>query len=232
MGKITDALAKVENERQTGRDTAEQVIPRSVPAKTEPTNTEPPKTKKRATDPFLLWGALILVGGFLLLSVFGRVGERSSNVPPPPLPSVELSEPESTSAKEEAIGTTIYANIEIIGDTQFVDEVKAALKLLKKKAKRNFSLVKKQIGKIEKSQQDFRNFKKTPAVVGLSAETALRSTTWLAASIAESACYSKEYHQPSPFFGFWKQEPDKVCSRYKLEVMQRIGAPRQEIDVP
>ena len=242
MGKITDALTKVEKERhrlpasQTekskGRDVTEQVTPRPEPA----------KTGRRTTGPVLLWVGLVLLGGFVLLYAFGRVGERSSNAPPAPLPLVQLPEPESTPAKREAVGgedvigqspvgTMMYANVEIIGDSQFVDEVKAALRLLEIKAKRSFSLVKKQIGKVEKSNQDSRNFKKIPAVIGLSNETTFRSTTWLAGSLAESACYSKEYHQPRSFFGFWKQGPDKECSQYKLEVMQRIGAPQEEIDV-
>lgn len=216
MGKITDALTKVENERRGGP---------------VPTKTEPAKPKKRTIDPFFLWGGLVLLGGLLLLAVFGKVNQRSSHTPPAPLPAVQLPQPKSIPAEKGTIGTTIYANVEIIGDAQFIDEVKAALKLLKVKAKRSFSLVKKQIGKIEKSNQDSRNFKKSPAVIGLSDETTFRSTTWLAGSLAESACYSKEYHQPSSFFGFWKQGPDKVCSQYKLKVMQRIGAPQAEIDV-
>ncbi|MBI4436141.1 MAG: hypothetical protein HY590_01815 [Candidatus Omnitrophica bacterium] len=162
------------------------------------------------------------------------MSERSSShtpAPPTPLPLVQLPEPESTPSKKEAVGTTIYANVEIIGDSQFVDEVKAALMLLEIKAKRSFSLVKKHIGKVEKSNQNSRNFKKTPAVIGLSNETTFRSTTWLAGFIAESACYSKEYHYPRSFFGVLKQGPDKTCSHYKLGVMQRIGAPQEEIDV-
>lgn len=243
MGKITDALAKVENERrglpagQTeksgGREWTDEV--------TTP-RPEVAKAKRRTAGPVLLWGSLVLLGGVVLLYAFGGVGQRSSNEPPALLPPMQFPEPERTAAKGEAageevvfgqppVGTTIYANVEIIGDPQFVGEVKAALILLEIKAKRSFSLVKEHIGKVEKSNQDLRDFKRTPAVIGLSNETTLRSTTWLAGSLAESACYSKEYHQPRSFFDFSKEGPDKGCSHYRLGVMRRIGAPQEEIDV-
>ena len=217
MGKITDALTKLEKERSR---LPAQVAPRPKPA----------KTKRRTRGPVLLWVGPVLLGGLVLFYAFGRAGQRSSNEPPASLPSMQFPAPEKTTAKRE-VGTTMYANVEIIGDSQFVDGVKAALKLLKIKAKSSFSLVKEQIGKVEKLDEDSRDFKKIPAVIGLSHETALRSTTWLAASLAESACYSKEYHHPRSFFGFSKQGPDKECSQYKLKVMERIGAPQEEIDV-
>ena len=232
MGKITDALTKVEKERRGGRDFAKQVTPRPEPA----------KTKKRSGGPVFLWVGLVLLGGVVFLYAFGRMGQRSSNEPPASLPPMQFPQPERTAVKREAaggegvalgqgpVGTMIYANVEIIGDSQFIDEVKTALKLLKIKAKPSFSLIKEHIGKVKNSNQDSREFKKIPAVIGLSHETAFRSTTWLAASIAESACYAKEYHHPSSFFGFSKGGPDKECSHYKLEVMRRIGAPQEEID--
>ena len=91
MGKITDALTKVEKER------------RGLPTQVAP-SPEPAKTKRRSGGPVFLWVGLALLGGLVFLYAFGRAGQRSSNEPPASLPPIQFPQAERTTVKREAAG--------------------------------------------------------------------------------------------------------------------------------
>ena len=144
-----------------------------------------------------------------------------------------IKAPKPSINKKPAATITFYSNIQLVGEQAVVSEIEAALALLEKKSSNAFSFVKEQIGTIKQSERDLCSAEKTPAVLEVSKETALRSTTWLAGVIAKEAWVLKEHRQPSIFQAI-QQRIDKTIGQkppdYQRLVMARIGASQEELE--
>jgi hypothetical protein len=114
------------------------------------------------------------------------------------------------------------SGIELSGGTAMgTEKLKSVLGLLQKKSGKAFSLVREEVGKIVISERDTCDVSKTPVVIEMSGQMALRSDSWLAGSITKCACDARAKHRP---------QASGDCSNYQVKVMRQLGAPPEEID--
>jgi hypothetical protein len=123
----------------------------------------------------------------------------------------------------------------------FIKRVHAALKLLQEKAPDDYRSITRYIGRIrsvERWELAGMSPYLDPPTFFLSRGTARLSVTWCAGAIAHDACHSRLWHEykekhntmsvpPSVWTG---QAVELKCIAYQIEVMERIGAPRAELD--
>ena len=128
-----------------------------------------------------------------------------------------------------------YQGIEIIGDSAYIRYISTALKLLKRRAPRNFATVRKYIGRIEDFKRSGMCAWENPPTFYLSKKSAFYSLTWCASCILHDAHHAKLYldnrtkgkHPHHLIYSGQKVELE--CIRRQILVSKRIGAPPNEL---
>ena len=136
-----------------------------------------------------------------------------------------------------AIDSSSASEPEIKGSEQFIDQVQKALHLLKERDADAYAIVTEYVGRIQENELSGMDPLATPPTYYMSDITAFSSVTWCAATIAHDSFHSKLYHEyrrahdgPVPS-AVWKgREAEQQCIKHQLAVMERIGAPIEEID--
>jgi hypothetical protein len=126
---------------------------------------------------------------------------------------------------------------EVVGSTQFINQVRQALLLLKTRDADAYAIVTKYVGRIEEGKRSGMWAYKTPPTYEMSDSTAFYSVTWCAATIAHDSFHSKLYHDYQTAHS--EAVPDEIwtgtsaeqqCMKHQLAVMKRIGTTQFEID--
>lgn len=127
--------------------------------------------------------------------------------------------------------------IKIVGQRDFVVQVKRALWLMKDKHPFSFVTTKKYVGVIQESASTWMTVGESPPVCLLSRKDAFSSLTWCAAMIAHETYHSKLYNDyrtqkglPVPRWINGGPAAEHQCLRYQLSVGEFIGAPKSEIN--
>ena len=128
-------------------------------------------------------------------------------------------------------------DVEIIGSERFTNQIVQALTLLKRKAPEAHGIVISYVKRIEQGARSGMWAYKTPPKFEMGDRTTFYSVTWCAAAIAHDSLHSKLYHNykamqhgPVPDAIWTGTEAEKLCMQHQLAVMERIGAPKNEID--
>jgi hypothetical protein len=138
-----------------------------------------------------------------------------------------------SSVPERALAT----EPEIVGSPRFSNQVHQAMLLLKSNDVGAYSIVTNYVGRIAEGQKSGMWAYKIPPTYEMSDKTAFYSLTWCAATIAHDSFHSKLYHDyqkdhreavPAEAWGGGKAEHE--CMKHQLAVMDRIKAPKAEID--
>lgn len=128
--------------------------------------------------------------------------------------------------------------IKIVGQRDFVVQVKRALWLMKDKHPFSFVTTKKYVGVIQESAStSWMAVADSPPVCLLSRKDAFSSITWCASAISHETHHSKLYNDyktqngsPVPLWISVGPAAEYQCLQYQLSVMEFIGAPKSEID--
>lgn len=127
--------------------------------------------------------------------------------------------------------------IEIVGSSEFKQQVENALTLLRQNAPEEYEIVQRYVGKIEENERSGMFVDKDPPVYQMSLKTALHSITWCAGTIAHDAYHSKLYHDykekhgnPVPYDEWAGFDAEKKCIEFQLTTLRKIKAPQNEID--
>lgn len=129
--------------------------------------------------------------------------------------------------------------IKIVGQRDFVVQVKRALWLTKDKHPFSFVTTQKYVGVIQESPstETWMTVGASPPVCLLSRKDAFYSITWCAMMIAHETYHSKLYNDyrtrvgaPVPRWIFAGPAAEHQCLQYQLRVLEFTGAPKSEID--
>jgi hypothetical protein len=134
-------------------------------------------------------------------------------------------------------GGTLRQDVEIIGSARFVNQIEAALTLIREKDTEAYNNIIKYIGRIQEADHSGMAASLDPPTFFFNERSAFYSLTWCAGDIAHDSYHSKLYHDYKAKYGdnvpneIWTgQEIEMKCLRYQIEVMRKIGAPQGEID--
>lgn len=129
-----------------------------------------------------------------------------------------------------------YEKIEIIGSSQYVNQITKALKLLKEKAPRKFAIVKKYIGRIEDHLPSGMAAWEFPPTFYFSKKSVFPSITWCASCIVHDAYhsklyldYQKKYKKIPPYSIYCGKKIELECFKHQILVSKQIGAHDSEI---
>jgi hypothetical protein len=131
-----------------------------------------------------------------------------------------------------------YGGIEIMGDTEFIQQTRTALALLEQKAPDAFRKVQIYIGRIEQGEHSGMWAWEDPPRYEVGDATAFFSVTWYASTIAHDATHSELYAryqaahpgESVPRTAYGGVEIERFCISYQIEVSRQISAPQNEID--
>jgi len=204
--------------------------------------------------PLLLLSPISLISAETIVlksgkSVEGKIIERAGNYVKVDIEGVPityyLDEIKSVNGKDvsaiENLWSQIkageYPDIEIAGDEKFINQVKAALSLIKSKASDDYVSIKKYIRKIQESYHSGMVANSEIPTFYLTAKSALNSLTWCAGIIAHDSYHSKLYNdykaangEPVPDSIWIGRDAEMKCLKYQARVLSNIGAPESEID--
>lgn len=128
-----------------------------------------------------------------------------------------------------------FNGIEIIGDSRYVKQIRQALSLLKRKAPRQFSTVRRYIGRIEDYQRSGMAPWEHPPTFYLGRVSAFYSITWCASCIVHDAHHAKLYADnakgdkpPKPAL-YSGEKVERACIHRQIAVSRKIGAPEIEL---
>lgn len=138
---------------------------------------------------------------------------------------------------EDAVKSASFdGQIEIIGKQSYLDQVSAALTLLKEKAPQAYYIVETYVKRIEEAGHSGMAAYANPPTFYMADRTAFYSVTWCASSIAHDSYHSKMYFDYASthngrvpddvYSGF---EAERKCISYQLSVAEAIGAPKREV---
>jgi hypothetical protein len=155
----------------------------------------------------------------------------------PPSPT-ELVPPPSTSLPPAPADPNAYGLVSIEGSPEFVAQTRLALTLLESYAPDAYQKIQMYVGLIQQGQHSGMWAWEDPPRYEVGDETAFYSITWYASTIAHDATHSELYHQylaahpgePVPAEAWGGVEIERFCNGYQLDVLNRIGAPQEEID--
>jgi len=126
---------------------------------------------------------------------------------------------------------------EIVGSLRFSNQVQQALLLLKSRDADAYAIVTNYVGRIKSGERSGMWAYQTPPTYEMSDTTAFYSVTWCAATIAHDSFHSKLYHDylkshsgPVPDAVWTGRAAEVKCMTHQLEVMERIGADKGELD--
>ncbi len=130
--------------------------------------------------------------------------------------------------------------IEVLGSTQFVEQVTKAIYLLKYKSYDNFLYVKEYIGKIQQIPESGLHGMlayKNPPTYNARNSTVFFSLTWCAASLVHEAHHSFLYHsykkhypgKKVPYVVWGEQNAELQCITKQISAMHDIGSPQSDI---
>jgi hypothetical protein len=134
-------------------------------------------------------------------------------------------------------GTNTIDGIAIAGSARYRDQVREALQLLKTGDTEAYAIVTTYVKRIEEGERSGMWADRDPPTYEMSDVTAYASVTWCAATIAHDSYHSKLYHDYRDSHA--GHVPDDVwtgtaaeqqCMKHQLAVMERIKAPKSEID--
>lgn len=166
--------------------------------------------------------------------IFCIVACVRTTVPVTNTPIILLPTPQPTPTS----GPSIYGDIKIVGNPEFVTQTRAALALLEQKDPEAFNKIQTYIGIIEQGEHSGMWAWEVPPRYEVGDATAFSSVTWYASTIAHDATHSELYAQyqiahpglPVPQEAFSSVEVERFCNGYQLEVLKHIDAPQSEID--
>ncbi len=123
------------------------------------------------------------------------------------------------------------ADPEIVGSSQFSNQVHQALLLLRSRDTNAYAIVTNYVGRIQQGERSGMWAYNTPPTYVMADPTTFVSVTWCAATIAHDSFHSKLYHDylkthrgDVPANVWTGIEAEKQCMKHQLLVMERIGA--------
>lgn len=126
---------------------------------------------------------------------------------------------------------------EIVGSPPFSNQVYQALLLLRRRDLAAYKIVANYVGRIQQGERSGMWAYQTPPTYEMSTNTAFYSLTWCAATIAHDSLHSKQYrdcqtatHKPALDSAWTGRAAERQCMKHQLRVMERIGAPKRELD--
>jgi len=129
------------------------------------------------------------------------------------------------------------AEITLKGTVKFKTAVFLALELLRTNSPEAFQIVTNYISVIEQGKHSGMWAYRNPPMLELADPTTFYSVTWCAGSIAHDSLHSKlyfEYKQQHgsnvPANAWIGSESEQKCLAHQLAVLQRIGAPANEVE--
>lgn len=130
----------------------------------------------------------------------------------------------------------VVDDIQIRGSQKFVNQIKAALGLLRKASPESYVVVRVYVGRIEESRRSCMAATEDPPTAYFNEHSAFSSLTWCAGSIAHEAYHSKLYHEyrqehgePVPSNAWVGQLREQQCNVFQLQVLRDVKAPEHEI---
>jgi hypothetical protein len=130
----------------------------------------------------------------------------------------------------------VVDDIRVRGSQKFVNQIKAALGLLRTASPDSYAVVRSYIGRIEQSRRSGMAATEDPPTAYFSEPTALGSLTWCASNIAHEAYHSKLYHEyrrehgePVPDDAWGGQLREQQCCVFQTLVLRDVKAPEDEI---
>ena len=171
---------------------------------------------------------------FWFIAIFCIVACAGATVPVTNSPIILLPTLQPTSTNDPSI----YGEIKILGNPEFVTQTRAALALLEEKDPEAFNKIQTYIGIIEHGEHSGMWAWEIPPRYEVGDATAFYSVTWYASTIAHDATHSELYAQyqiahpgqPVPQEAFSGVEIERFCNGYQLEVLKHIDAPQSEIE--
>ena len=131
----------------------------------------------------------------------------------------------------------LIAGVRVNGSPEFVQQIDAALTLLRERSPDDFDMVVRYIGRIAQARRSGMNADANPPQLDLNDRTTNYSVTWCAGSIVHDAYHSKLYHEYRDKFGepvpdsAWRgKDRELECNQLQLNVLANIGAPEFEIE--
>jgi hypothetical protein len=141
------------------------------------------------------------------------------------------------SAEFPGPGEAGYSELEVVGSERFSNQVQQAMALLRSKDQEAYRILTSNVGRIQEGERSGMWAYRKPPTYEMSDNTAYYSLTWCAATIAHDSFHSKLYHDylkgqsgPVPDSVWTGTLAEQACMKYQLAVMERIGAPKAEID--
>ncbi len=119
-----------------------------------------------------------------------------------------------------------YHGVKIRGSEKFANQVQAALALINEKAPDEFGVISKYVRRIE--EHDRSGMDASHRTCQLAPASTYYSLTWCAGVIAHEAHHAKLQSSPSYEYGLVEEE--RACNVFQASVMEKIGAPRDELD--
>ena len=163
---------------------------------------------------------LVLMGGSIRYFFFAH---EWYEVAPPPV---------ANSIVDSSMG------IKIVGQRDFVVQVKRSLSLTRDNCPFSFVTTKKYVGVIQESATvTWMSVNSTPPACLLARREAFTSVPWCAAAIAHETCHSKLYNdyrtrvgKPVPLWIDAGPAAEHQCLRSELPVLEFLDAPQRDID--
>ena len=127
-----------------------------------------------------------------------------------------------------------YRRIELIGEKKFIKTITRALNLLRYKAAGAFAVVRENVGRIQQGKVTRMWVKEDPPTITIRKKDAYHTDTFTAGILAHEAYHSKLFSEgKSASAGSYTsiQEEEMKCIRFEKDVLQKIGAPRYEIEM-
>jgi hypothetical protein len=179
---------------------------------------------------------------FLIISVIG-IACIGTGITPVVLPTPEVTQSTSVHAPPMPQPTpagdpSLYGNIKIKGNPEFISQTRSALSLLEQKDPGAYQKIQTYVGIIEQGKHSGMWAWEKPPRYEVGDQTAFYSVTWYASTIAHDATHSELYAKykaahPGEFVpdnAYGGVEIERFCNGYQLQVLKQIGAPEIEID--
>jgi len=121
-----------------------------------------------------------------------------------------------------------HFGVEIVGQEKFIQQVTKAMSLIQENAPDDLELIAKYLRRIEEHDHSGMDASREAPTCQLAPASAYASVTWCAGCIAHEAYHSKLSQSPDYAYGLEQEEEE--CMAYQLTVLQKIGAPRSELE--
>lgn len=145
-------------------------------------------------------------------------------------------------SSEKFEGFILESDGHYYSESNFKSRVKTAILTLKERAPDDFAIMQKYIVKIRAFRASGANYNAAVMTIDLGAKTVNASMTWLTSVLAHETHHIRKYKETGKKLGDAHLMKDKKaalqvmideeleCNRVQIAVLEKIGAPRFEID--